>query len=388
MMKRLPIPWIFWLLLTLLAGIPGCAKKQVGSHEPHYMPTQEVARSGAVMDTAAEDRVPAVEAPVADPAQPKRLMIYNAELSLVVDNIVAALGQVKTIAEAVGGYMQSMDGHTITVRIPVSQFSEVIDLVEAIGEVIRKEIRGNDVTEEMQDLIIRLNNAEALRERLVALLKRADQVEDLIKIEKELARVTETIERLQGKIRYLNNQIAFSTLTVHFNSPLPQQTLKKTIPFPWVRQLGSEMVAPFQSSYHGRTDGRGVKFDLPPTFAKYYQDGYLTRATSAEGLLVKVERHANIEKTTLEFWQALIKRALLEEQNILITHTDALSIRKKKKMQLIFGSKTIGGEPHAYLVAVGVSQKYVTTFEAWGETKLMKENEAVIIEAIQSVRLP
>jgi hypothetical protein len=374
--------------LVLLLVLPGCAKKHLAGEVPMVPSPDVVARSEVGMQAPAQSRPPEMEAPQVDPARSGRLMIYNGLISLVVDDIYSVMGQIRRLAEASGGYMQSMDGHTIMVRVPADQLDGIIAAVENLGELAHKEIRGNDVTEEMRDLIIRLDNADALRKRLIKLLKRADLVEDAIKIENELARVTETIELLQGKIRYLNNQVALSTLTVQLNSPLPQQALKKIIPFAWVRQLGRELTEDMQFDYVGRIDGYGVRFDLSPSFAKYHQDRYLTRATSADGVLLKVQRHANINGTPMEFWLALIKRALLEGQNILIGETGQLKAKRAKSVLFLDGTKTIANQKQAYLIAIAVSKRYVTTFEAWGELANFEKERAAILDAVRSMRVP
>ncbi len=65
-------------------------------------------------------------------------------------------------------------------------------------------------------------------------------------------------------------RVGWLPFTVKFNSPLPQQTVKQKIPFPWVLKLGGDMVAGGASSfYYDRRSSRHLKFDLPVSFAKY-----------------------------------------------------------------------------------------------------------------------
>jgi hypothetical protein len=89
------------------------------------------------------------------------------------------------------------------------------------------------------DLQARLKNAYAIRDKLTELLSKA-AVKDAIEIEKELGRVTEEIERMEGKMKLLRDQIAFSTVTVNFTPIAPEQVHDSSLltPFPWLQQLG------------------------------------------------------------------------------------------------------------------------------------------------------
>jgi len=317
--------------------------------------------------------------PGIDPAQTGRVMIYRGVMSLVVGDIQATLQAIQAEAEKAGGYMQAMDAASITVKVPAGELQDVIAAVEKLGEVTQKEITGSDVTEEMRDLRIRLANAEEVRKRLVALLERADKVEDALKVERELERVTETIELLKGKIRALENQVDYSTLTVHLNSPLPQRVINEEVPFPWVRLLAGDMAKGRVTEDRPSTRGQHVDFELPESFAKYHEGYYVTRATSADGVLIKVQRHLNVEGADLAFWTTLIRRSLTAKQAIAINQVRDATIRDKVEAKIIEGSKEIAGEKYAYLVAVAQTRDYVYTYEAWG----LSENVAKAKESLE-----
>jgi len=153
-----------------------------------------------VSESEAEpEMLPEAESPEVDPARPERLVVYNAVANVVVQNISQSIAQLKSSVAAMGGYMQQMTSNSITLKVPVKRFMDALTEVEKLGEVTHKDIKGTDVTEQMRDLNIRLANAENVLGRLTKLLERADKVEDAIKIEKELERITETIELLKGK---------------------------------------------------------------------------------------------------------------------------------------------------------------------------------------------
>jgi hypothetical protein len=96
-----------------------------------------------------------------------------------------------------------------------------------------------DVTDEFTDLEVRLRNAEVVRQRLEALLAKAASVEDALAVERELARLTQSIELWKGKLKLLRELVAFSTITVNFQVRSVEHVKGDvTLPFDWLRQLG------------------------------------------------------------------------------------------------------------------------------------------------------
>ena len=371
------------LLAAALVLVAGCARR--GSLASEYSPRAVTAQARlgstfhvAGIEASEQPATMQLPSPATDPAQTRRVMIYNAVMSLVVEDIQRTVETIRNEAEAVGGYMQAMDATSITDKVPAGVLRQVIAAVEKLGQVTRKEIKGSDVTDEMRDLRIRLQNAQEVRKRLVALLERADKVEDALKVERELERVTETIELLKGRIRALENKVAYSTLTVHLNSPLPQHVIKEEVPFPWVRELAGDMLKGRVTEVRTRTRGRSVDFEPPESFAKYHEADYLTRATSAEGVLLKVQRHRNVEGADLAFWTTLIKRSLTAKHAIAITQVRDTTIQDNVEAKIIDGVKEIGGEDYSYLVAVAQTDDYVYTYEAWGPSQeFAKARESV-----------
>src|SRR5690606_18783760 len=72
-----------------------------------------------------------------------------------------------------------------------------------------------DVTEEYVDLQSRLRSKQAVEERLLSFMKEAEKTDDLLKISNDLARVQEQIEQIKGRMNYLENHVAFSTITIN-----------------------------------------------------------------------------------------------------------------------------------------------------------------------------
>jgi hypothetical protein len=186
----------------------------------------------AANDVAAAKAVP-------DSPHNAAMLVYTAGLVMAVYQVEPGLDGVERVAKEAGGYLSSRQDASIVVRVPRDRFDDVIAKIEKLGDVTHRDIKAQDVTDEFVDTQARLKNAYAMRDRLTDLLSRAAS-KDALDIEKELGRVTEEIERMEGRLKLLRDQIAFSTITVTF-TPLAAQTVRDSsllAPFPWLQELG------------------------------------------------------------------------------------------------------------------------------------------------------
>ncbi len=187
---------------------------------------------------------PPVAAPAASPLQRESahdasMLLRSAQLTLAVYEVDEKMDAVEAAARAVGGYLALRGDREVSVRVPRERFDEALKAIEKLGDVLHKSIAAEDVTDQYVDLSLRLDNARAVRARLEKLLETAT-VRDAVEIQKELAKVTEEIERLEGKLKLLRDRIAFSVVTVTFERTQPQQvkTQEALLPFPWMRVIG------------------------------------------------------------------------------------------------------------------------------------------------------
>lgn len=166
------------------------------------------------------------------------MIIYTAKLTLAVYQVEAALNVVERIAKDQGGFLATRADRSITIRVPREKFESTVAAIEKTGDVLHRDVQAQDVTEEFVDLEIRIKNARAMRERLTKLLEKAP-VKEALEIEKELGRVTEELERLEGRLKLLRDRIAYSTITVEYNgrgATIQQTSIR--LPFPWLGALG------------------------------------------------------------------------------------------------------------------------------------------------------
>lgn len=124
------------------------------------------------------------------------------------------------IANQYEGYMVEQSNNITTIRVPAKAQSEVGSIIEGMGYVAAKEIFGKDVTEEYEDLNIKLETLEKARNRYLELLSRAETVDAALDVERELERVNRDIDLLKGKLNSMTHLIEYATIQVTTKKPV------------------------------------------------------------------------------------------------------------------------------------------------------------------------
>lgn len=190
---------------------------------------------------AGSDADPPDEQAVSDTPGSGPLLIYTADLNLAVHEVREKIDAAIAISDEVGGFLQAQNDTSVIIRVPAARFRDALSRVEALGDVLHRRVAAQDVSEQVRDIRIRLQNAVQMRDRLAELLERAETVPESLTIERELERLTQTIEQLRGQLRSFDDQIAYSTITIRFaairvDSEVPRERFR--LPFPWLNELG------------------------------------------------------------------------------------------------------------------------------------------------------
>jgi hypothetical protein len=145
-----------------------------------------------------------------------RMVAYTASLQLIVKNTdetrKALLDEVKNNR----GYIVREADDYITARIPAENMDNFLQNSKTLGKVVNESKTGTDITDQYRDNVLRLDNLKNVRARYLALLNRANTVAEILSIEKELERVNMEIERLEGRIQYAAQSVAYSNITIRF----------------------------------------------------------------------------------------------------------------------------------------------------------------------------
>lgn len=158
----------------------------------------------------------------------ERKLIKNGSIEFEVSSVAETKDKISALVKDAGGYISSDNQNNYSgsprfeqvVRIPADKLDDFIAKIEAIArKVDSKSISTQDVTEEFIDVETRLATKKELEARYRELLKQAKSVKDIIEVEAQLNNVRSEIESMEGRLKYLNSQVSYSTLNVNYYQP-------------------------------------------------------------------------------------------------------------------------------------------------------------------------
>jgi hypothetical protein len=153
-----------------------------------------------------------------------RKLIRNAKAELEVASFDDSIQKITTFASEDKGYVATTSSEKqangklrgeIVVKVLPDNFDRFLGKLRGIGELKNQALTTEDVTKAYFDTESRLKNARLMEQRLIEILKtKSKDVADLLEVEKELGRVREQIETMQGELKFMDSQVAFATVTV------------------------------------------------------------------------------------------------------------------------------------------------------------------------------
>lgn len=237
-------------LLILGCGADGRMSEQAGSRDAaKFMSTAQAAVDDAPARSEAAGRTN--DKVVA--ATPRRV-IYTADVSMQTRDFTHAERSLPVLVEELGGYLTDVSlnrqqgeqrSGRWQARVPAEHFHEFLEGLDKLGVPERRQVSGQDVTEEYIDLETRLQNKKRLEERLLELMKaKSGSVTDVIEFERQVAQVREEIERMEGRFRYLMNRSDLSSVSVQLREvqeyvPVQEPTFATRLDETWAGMIGT-----------------------------------------------------------------------------------------------------------------------------------------------------
>ncbi len=231
---------------------PAAPIEQPASQGQAAAPAQPAAAPAAPLaDSTANQYLPASTGAQASPYQQNRMIIKNGEMTLLVADTDRAIDQATGVAVDSGGYIVSsktwlQDGFkyaTLTMGIPSDQFEVAQRRLRGLAlEVQNDTASGQDVSQEYVDLQSRLTNLEATAARIRDFLDKATKVADALEVNQQLSDVEGQIEQVKGRMQFLKDRSAFSTIALTLNPQVPTPTPSPT-PTPAAWQPGKTITA-------------------------------------------------------------------------------------------------------------------------------------------------
>ncbi|MFC4356814.1 DUF4349 domain-containing protein [Halobium salinum] len=187
-----------------------------------------------------------------------RVQIRLGTVDLRVEDYDAARRNVTAATARYGGFVSdsseqvhergndSWTTGTLVVRVPNENFSAAMEETKAQGRVDSANTETKDVTEEVVDTEARLTNLRTQRDRLRELYESANDTESVLQVQERLSEVQSEIERLEGRLRTLENRVAYSTITVTLREEPPEREIQ-----PRPQWYDTPVVAAFLQSVDG-----------------------------------------------------------------------------------------------------------------------------------------
>lgn len=184
----------------------------------------------------------------------QQMLIYKGELNISTDYFDDTFDVIKSSLTTANGYIVSQEDRsgdfanrytTLQVRIPSQHFFTWVEGIEALPNTkISKHIYTEDVSEEYVDLKAREKAKQVVIDKYIEYMKLATTADELIRYTNELAHLQEEIESVQARIRYLNNQVSYSTVTLVLKETKESSFLSEL-------QIGSQLKHAFESGFSG-----------------------------------------------------------------------------------------------------------------------------------------
>jgi hypothetical protein len=240
MIKRLSILYLLFLLI-----LSGCAPASYAtSSAPMEAPAAAAPMAPGKSDGGTSNNTFAGDTASSPGGTDQRIVIRNANLTIVVDAPGDAMATIMHMAESMGGYVVAstlqkvttqggveVPEANLTVRVPAEKLNDALDQIKALGkdptnDILSENVSGQDVTKEYTDLNSRLKNLEASEAQLREIMASATKTEDVIAIFQQLTQVREQIEVTKGQIQYYKEASALSSIDVKIQAQSAVQPLQ------------------------------------------------------------------------------------------------------------------------------------------------------------------
>ena len=163
-------------------------------------------------------------------------IIKSGNMSIEVSDLNNAKVAIDTLLKTVDGFYEneSFEKHynrvtyNLRLRIPNKDFDTLLDAIEnGLGLLTAKHIHMRDITEEYVDLNIRLENKLSYLQQYRNILKKAKTIEEILEVQEKIRNIEEEIESKKGRLKYLNDQVTYSTLNLQISQLTSNSAIKR-----------------------------------------------------------------------------------------------------------------------------------------------------------------
>lgn len=219
-------------MLLVMSALAGCASmpdralmKEAGtSSSPVNAPAANEAQVSKLADGG--EGVVAT----ADESRPQTQLIKRAELFLLVESIADTIEAVSNLVKQQQGDLlefqdnkpldaRSRHSAQMEIRVPQQRLEATINALAELGKVRNRSLTARDVSDQLVDLDARLRNLRKQEELVLKIMERSGKVGEVLEAARELSGIRESIERIDAQLKNLQNQVAYSTISLYLEAP-------------------------------------------------------------------------------------------------------------------------------------------------------------------------
>ncbi len=283
-------------------------------------------------------------------------------------------------ARELGGWFSQLQGDHVTLRVPNAQVEPLMDFALGLGVLTDREITRTDRSQELSRARARLATREEMLEQYMVVLEGAS-AKAVVTVEHEVTRLVREIEELKGRIRFLENQAGYGSVTVWFQFQDRSAPIRDgSSSFAWLNTLNmDDLILDF---LHLDDRGRAHRFlDEPPEgFAPYRSKG-LYRAVSPDAVIFRVRSARHEPRAHLDFWKEALRRRMQEAGYGFLDEAPV----QAGDLEGILLELTAphGNDDYTYLLAVLPAGERLLIVEATDEVSLLAARRGAILAAIE-----
>ncbi len=341
--------------------------------------------SAALAAAPSPTAAPAPAAPPTTPAAPEA----REHTTAIAASLVVAVTQKDAVADelvaktrSLGGWFQSRDPGTVSLRVPVDRAEELLDFAATKGKVLDRSFQRTDLGHELTELEGRLEARRSLLAEYDQVLSRAT-VQSIVSVQSAILSVIGQIEGYQGRIRLLEDQADYARVDVSF------QFLDRSAPardgsssFRWLNTLNvQDVIGGFLSPVAPWTSG-GVAVPTPEGFSAWKKRSR-AKAAAPDGTLFRVRSEKNKQPAELAFWKEAVRERMKAAGYTVVAESDVVA--NGVEGGLIELAAPIGTEDWTYLVAFFPVGKRVVIAEAAAEVSKFEVHRDAILGSIKTM---
>ena len=307
----------------------------------------------------------------------------SGSMVLRVDDREATLKEVLDETENKGGWFATLTAESVDLRIPAAEAKAFMEGLRAKGDLVSRGYSSQDHSPELADLASRLRAREAVLARYMEVLTTA-RSKAVVSVEREISRVITEIEQIKGRIRVLEDKVAYARVWVGFEFKERRAPSRDgSSSFAWLNSMNvSDLLESFEEGY--RSSRSLAEVPTPDGFAAYANPSRF-QALSSDNVVFRVRSERNKPEANLAFWkQALHTRMseagyhVLAEENLTANGTDGYLLE--------LGAAN-GEQDQTYLITLFVHGSRLILVEASGEADTFRQRRDTVITAIKGIRM-